>query len=97
VASPDYLARHGVPIHPEELSQHLCLSYTLAGAHQRWAFLVDGRREIFPIDSWLDANNGEVLTEAVAQGMGIAMQPDFIVAPFIEQSNDAAAGGHWWL
>lgn len=78
VASPDYLARHGRPRHPSELIHHECLGYTAGGAPQQWLFLVDGQLEGFPVRSRIHANNGDVLTEAAAQGLGITLQPDFI-------------------
>ena len=35
------------------------------------------------IRSRLNANNGDVLTEATAQGLGISCQPDFIADSFL--------------
>lgn len=83
LASPDYLSRHGQPAHPAELAHHVCLGYTNAGAATTWQFVVDGQLENFPIRSRINANNGDVLTEAAAQGLGIACQPDFITGSFI--------------
>ena len=83
LASPDYLSRHGQPAHPAELAHHVCLGYTNAGAATSWQFVVDGQLENFPIRSRINANNGDVLTEAAAQGLGIACQPDFIAGSFI--------------
>ena len=81
IASPDYLARCGTPIHPSELIHHQCLGYTIAGGQQAWQFLVDVKLQSFPLRSQIIANNGEVLTEAAAQGLGITCQPDFIAQP----------------
>lgn len=83
LALPDYLSRHGQPAHPAELAHHVCLGYTNAGAATTWQFVVDGQLENFPIRSRINANNGDVLTEAAAQGLGIACQPDFIAGSFI--------------
>ncbi len=83
LASPDYLSLHGQPAHPAELAHHVCLGYTNAGAATTWQFVVDGQLENFPIRSRINANNGDVLTEAAAQGLGIACQPDFIAGSFI--------------
>jgi DNA-binding transcriptional LysR family regulator len=44
--------------------------------------MVDGQLQSFPVRSRINANNGEVLTEAAAQGLGITLQPDFIVDSF---------------
>lgn len=83
VASPDYLARHGVPRHPSELIHHECLSYTGAANQQAWPFFINGQLESFPIRSRISANNGNVLTEAAGRGMGITCQPDFILDSYL--------------
>jgi DNA-binding transcriptional LysR family regulator len=83
VASPDYLARHGRPQHPAELAHHECLGYTVGGTGQNWQFMVDGQLASFPVRSRIHANNGDVLTEAAAQGLGITLQPDFIIDGFL--------------
>jgi DNA-binding transcriptional LysR family regulator len=83
VAAPDYLARHGCPQHPAELIHHECLGYTAAGKQQNWQFMINGQLENFPIRSRINANNGDVLTEAAAQGLGITCQPDFITDSFL--------------
>lgn len=82
VASPEYLARHGRPRHPGELSHHEYLGYSYAGVGVI-TFLVDGQPLNVPVRSRINANNGEVLAEAAALGMGITIHPDFIVDDFI--------------
>ena len=84
VAAPEYLARHGRPQHPAELAHHECLGYTHAGNPMPWQFLVNGQPENFPVRSRINANNGDVLAEAAAQGLGITLQPDFIVASYLD-------------
>ena len=83
IAAPDYLARHGRPQHPAELIHHECLGYTMAGSGQNWQFTVAGQVESFPLRSRINANNGDVLTECAARGLGITLQPDFIAADFL--------------
>ena len=72
VASPDYLARHGQPS-PANLANHVFLGYTEASS---------GKPDL-PFPTRIQANNGTVLTEASAQGLGISCSPDFIVDEFI--------------
>jgi len=83
LAAPDYLARHGCPRHPAELAHHQCLGYTAASSNLPWQFLVAGQLESFSVTSRIHANNGDVLTEAAAQGLGITCQPDFIADKFL--------------
>lgn len=84
VAAPDYLARHGRPQHPAELINHECLGYTASGSTQNWQFIIAGQLENFMVHSRINANNGDVLTEASAQGLGISAQPDFIADRDVE-------------
>jgi DNA-binding transcriptional LysR family regulator len=93
VAAPEYLARHGRPKKPAELAHHVCLGYTYAGSSQVWQFIVDGQLESFHIHSRLNANNGDVLTEAAAQGLGITCQPDFITESFLQAGRVEAILG----
>lgn len=83
IASPDYLARCGTPLHPAGLTHHQCLGYTIAGGQQAWQFLINDKLLSFPLRSQINANNGEALTEAAAQGLGITCQPDFIAQPYL--------------
>ncbi len=83
-ASPSYLARHGEPQHPAQLIDHDCLSYTASGGFDVWHFLVDGVPAEFPVRARLHSNNGDVLDQAAARGMGITYQPDFIVADSVK-------------
>ena len=80
VASPAYLAEHGMPRHPSDLIHHECLSYTTtAESKQTWSFDVDGVLTAYPIRARIYSNNGEALNDAVERGLGIALQPDFII------------------
>lgn len=82
-ASPEYLARHGEPRHPLELLNHDCLGYAGSGNFDVWQFLVDGALADFSVPARIHSNNGDVLNQAAAKGMGITYQPDFIVAESI--------------
>ena len=81
--SKKYLAQHGRPQHPAELIHHECLGYTSGGIAQNWEFKVEGQLQSFPVRSRINANNGDVLTEAAAQGLGITLQPDFIIDDYL--------------
>lgn len=87
LAAPDYLARHGRPRHPAELAHHECLGYTMGGSPGAWPFLVDGQLQQVSVRCRINGNNGEVLVEAAAQGLGICCQPDFIAEQAISQGR----------
>jgi DNA-binding transcriptional LysR family regulator len=82
VGSPDYVARHGAPQRPADLAGHECLLYTTDFRRDAWPFVVDGRVETVAVRGRVHASNGEALAEAAARGLGLALQPDFIVERF---------------
>ena len=45
--------------------------------------MIDGQLLSFPVRSRIHANNGDVLTAAAVQGLGITLQPDFIVDGYL--------------
>lgn len=84
-ASPDYLLRHGVPQHPDELAQHDCLLYTLVNQPNLWEYQApDGSTGRVRVKGSLRANNGDILTDAAIQGMGITRQPEFLLQQALE-------------
>jgi DNA-binding transcriptional LysR family regulator len=84
VASPDYLARHGEPLAPEDLARHRCLNYGHVTATQRWELATGEETIAVPIASYLCSNNGDVLREAALKGNGITLLPTFIVGEDIK-------------
>ena len=84
LASPDYLAARGWPVHPRDLLDHDALLYTNSGRGNEWRFRVDGRCENMRGRVRLRADNGEILREAACAGLGIVILPSFIAAPAIE-------------
>lgn len=82
VASPQYLRMYGTPIHPRDLSEHACVTYLSNRTYETWSFVREGRRQsgepiTIPIRTHFRANNSEVLRQAVLDGTGIGMLPDF--------------------
>lgn len=87
VAAPAYLAQHGCPSHPDELGAHHCLGYSARAAGSPMVFAVDGvPRQVYP-NYWMEANNGDALAQVAALGLGITMQPDFIVADLLRSGR----------
>ncbi len=83
IASPDYLARRGVPRTVENLRQHACLRYLLAGRPYPFVF-ADGTS--FAPDGLLDSDDSITLFHAVLHGAGIAQLLRFAA------EDDLAAG-----
>ena len=80
VGSPDYFKLHGRPKHPKDLGTHRALFYTLSGSRDAWRFLHQRHGEYsISVPSMLRVNNGDALMPALLAGLGLALQPEFLV------------------
>lgn len=79
VASPDYLALHGVPVVPEDLHHHNCLNFNFRRAEPVWPFRKDGRDYALTVKGGIEANNGETLGQLAIDGVGITRVGAFSV------------------
>jgi DNA-binding transcriptional LysR family regulator len=81
-AAPMYLAAKGTPQRPEDLARHACLTYAYSASGNAWHFFDrDGKEHTIRVAGAVHANNGQMLATLAAAGMGVALEPDFIVAP----------------
>lgn len=72
VGAPGYLARHGVPQHPDDLAAHRRMGWTYPRAIPHWPFLVAGQRVDVEIGEVLRVNDGDVLRGLAVNGAGLA-------------------------
>ena len=87
-AAPSYLARHAAPRAPADLAAHACLTYAYSSGGNVWRF-VDASRAVHEVKAGgpVHANNGEVLCALARAGVGVALEPDFIVADDIRDGR----------
>lgn len=78
-ASPRYLAQHGVPKTLEDLQRHKLLIYTLANKPHEFRFTKAGKTVTLNFKGVMEANDGQILRAAALDGMGILVQPSYIV------------------
>jgi DNA-binding transcriptional LysR family regulator len=87
-ASPGYLARRGVPADPAALAGHDTLLYSNIANADQWRLTDrEGFEHAVRVKSRLRVNNGDVLREAAAAGLGITLLPTFIVAEAIAEGR----------
>jgi len=77
IASPVYLARHGIPQRPADLARHNCLDFSFRRIEPGWPFREDGRDYILPVSGNITANNGETLVQLALDGLGITRVGNF--------------------
>ena len=87
-AAPAYLAEHGEPETPEDLTAHDCLLYSYLSTANVWRFTApDGREVPVAVNGSFRINNGIVLGEAAAAGHGILLTPSFYVASLLRDGR----------
>jgi len=89
VASRAYLQQYGTPQTPTQLSAYNCLHYMRRTGVTTWSFVShqDGKRLDVPVRGNFTANNSEVLREAAAGSLGIALLPDFSAIPALRDAT----------
>ncbi|WP_026970412.1 LysR family transcriptional regulator [Aliagarivorans marinus] len=70
VASPAYLAKHGQPQHPDELTQHRCI--TLSGL-DLWHYDSPTGPLAVKVSGLLRTDNGEAVRDASVNGLGVTI------------------------
>ncbi|HEH9404381.1 TPA: LysR family transcriptional regulator [Aeromonas bestiarum] len=88
VGSPAYLAEHGIPTHPSELSRYSCISYRLTPYHHyRWAFACDGELLEIDVSGPLTTSTPSLYIGAAQAGLGLAYCPEEEVAQQITEGK----------
>lgn len=80
-ASPEYVARHGEPRAPSDLTQHHCLSFRTLPGSSTWRFRRGGDAVEVKVRGALNANSGLGLSAAAEAGLGIVLLPSWHVLP----------------
>ena len=80
VGAPAYFARRGRPGQPQDLAGHACLGYAYLPSPDRWRFIhTSGEEAVVTPAGPLRANNGDALMPTLLAGLGVAVQPEFLV------------------
>lgn len=95
VASPGYLEQHGWPKTIAELSGHRCLLYSHHRMPSVWQLYRNGESDggsggetaSVTVMGPMAANNGTVLADAAACGVGVACLPDFHTTHHLEAGD----------
>lgn len=94
-ASPAYLKEKGAPASPDELKDRDCILYSNRDVSPALPFVVGNEIRSYRVRCVLRVNNGEVLRDAAAGGLGIALIPTFIAAPAIARGElEIILGAH---
>ncbi|EPS2708707.1 DNA-binding transcriptional regulator YafC [Cronobacter turicensis] len=86
VASPDYLARHGVPETICDLKEHICLGFTEPVSLNTWPVACEDG-QLLEITPGMTSNSGETLKQLCLTGNGIACLSDYMIDKEIERGD----------
>lgn len=97
-ATPDYLARKGVPRKPQDLQSHSCLVFAYHDSPNQWHFAgADGQQISVPVSGAIRSNNSLALSKAVQQSMGLVLAPTFMVGEALASGSLKALLTDWRL
>lgn len=78
-AAPDYLAKHGTPTSPEDLTEHNCVLNSQYSAAREWVFTRNGEQTSVAVTGRFRANGSIAMTDVLVQGVGIGLMPQFLI------------------
>jgi DNA-binding transcriptional LysR family regulator len=82
--SPAYLATHGAPLHPSDLTRHECV---ILSDQRDWSFSTPAGPLTVRVNGRLATDNGEVIRDALVAGFGIALKSSWDVAPYLRSGE----------
>jgi DNA-binding transcriptional LysR family regulator len=89
-ASPGYIARHGEPLHPDDLQHHRALAVVKHGRNGNgftWP-LNDGERELeYGVEPVVVANDPGALMPSLLGGEGLILAADLMVKPYAQHGQ----------
>lgn len=88
VGSPEYLAKHGVPKSPGDLTRHACLNLRMvSGSIYQWEYGRGGRELKVKVDGPFVLNDVDLIVAAAAAGHGLAHLVDDRVSPLLAKGT----------
>ncbi|PZU22049.1 MAG: LysR family transcriptional regulator [Stenotrophomonas sp.] len=96
VGSPAYFEAHGRPTHPRDLAQHRGFQYSYTRSGNTWRFRHPRHGEFAQtVPRQLQANNAEIFDAALQAGLGLALQPEFLVWEQLRDGRLQTAMDDW--
>ena len=95
-ASPTYLARHGTPKSPHELTQHNCICIRQGDeAYGLWRLSAGKRSETVKVRGNLATNDGEIAVQWALAGHGILMRAEWDIARYLQSGRLVQVLENW--
>jgi LysR family transcriptional regulator for bpeEF and oprC len=97
-ASPSYLAAHGAPHHPDDLTAHRCINHfsPRTGKIFDWVFAKNGVRIQASLRGHIALDDENSYVAAAEAGLGIAQIPAFVLKEAMERGSLELLLGDWF-
>lgn len=96
VGTPDYLARFGIPLHPDDLKQHRCLKIRLGNSRvYQWEFMKNGQKLEVDVPGAITIDETRVGIALASRGAGLMYVPEWAIARQIEEGTVQAVLKDW--
>jgi DNA-binding transcriptional LysR family regulator len=97
VASPDYIARHGMPETPRDLRDHLCVvsRWPTDGSLYHWEFERGDEKFEVAVSGPLSTTDNDLMLRAVLDGIGIGYLFDYHVAEHLAAGRLVSVLDDW--
>ncbi|MGC2033226.1 MAG: LysR family transcriptional regulator [Steroidobacteraceae bacterium] len=97
-AAPSYLAAHGQPRHPDELTAHRCINHfsPRTGKIFEWVFAKNGVRTQTLLRGSIALDDENSYVAAAEAGLGVAQIPAFVLKEAMERGSLELLLGDWF-
>jgi DNA-binding transcriptional LysR family regulator len=85
--SPSYLAKHGIPIIPEDLLNHSCLVNWASAPRSKWKFKGKTGYTTINVSGCMQSNVADANRMAAINGLGLVMLATYVVGRDIEKGK----------
>ncbi|TMO64107.1 LysR family transcriptional regulator [Pseudoalteromonas aurantia] len=86
-ASPDFLEKHSLPAHPDELKHLPCICLGENVTDSRWRFSKKKQQLTVQVSGTYLLNHSDMRKDAIVQGFGIGPLPDYLAQQGIEKGT----------
>ncbi|ASA55419.1 LysR family transcriptional regulator [Vibrio gazogenes] len=87
VASPNYLQKNDIPIHPDDLIKHNCICFSQWHSNQYWSLEKSNKVYNVKIHPRFVSNTGESIRQAALNGLGIALNSRIMLEKDIQSGR----------
>ncbi|WP_213803118.1 LysR family transcriptional regulator [Granulicella sp. dw_53] len=85
--APSYVARNGMPLHPQDLSKHSCLRLNNPSAPRQWDLLNGTETCNVELTGPITGDSPDVLIDAAIRGVGIILLPPFTFIDALQEGK----------